>query len=118
MKKGNHIVLIKKRISINILCFNLFHPNDKNYKKYFHTLFAYEPGDLENSMRNQIYIYIELPRFKYENFDKSNILHKWLAFLKAMRVTSEEIKDEDIGNRKIKSENIDGKDIEIIIKKI
>lgn len=34
----------RKVYSINILYFNLFHPSDKNYKKYFHTLYTHEPG--------------------------------------------------------------------------
>jgi len=74
-------------------------------------------GDINNSMRNQIYIYIELPRFKYEDFDGSKMLHKWLAFLKSVRVTSENIKDKDIENRNIKNENIEGENVEEIIEK-
>jgi len=45
------------------------------------------------------------------------MLHKLLAFLKAVRATSEKIKDEDIENRNIKSENIEGENLEEIIKK-
>jgi len=102
---------------VNILCFNLFHPSDENYKKYFHKLLTHEPKDVNNSIKNQIYIYIELPRFKYEDFDGNKMLHKWLAFLKTVRVTSEKIKDEDIENRNIKSENIEGENLKEIIKK-
>jgi hypothetical protein len=83
-EKGKPLRTDQKVYSINILYFNIFHPNEKNYKKYFHTLFTHEIGDIKNSINNQIYIFIELPRFKYSYFEKDNILHYWLSFLKAV----------------------------------
>ena len=114
-EKGKPLAANQKVYSINILYFNIFHPNEKNYKKYFHTLFTQEEGDTENAIRNPIYIYIELPRFKYDDFEKDNMLHYWLSFLKLVNVTHGKIENEnnenESGNVEIYKEIIKVKEI-------